>query len=72
MTKFDTVFTLAELKDGARFGLELEADNVEDIIAEGKPCQEHFLGTDVQEWLSKFTAVTSDNVGEYFPTWDEE
>lgn len=72
MTKFGTVFTLAELVEGEFFGLELEAGTVSDIIEAGKPRHEHFIGTDVQEWLSKFTAVTSDNLGEYFPTWDEE
>lgn len=71
MAKFDTVFTLAELVEGEFFGLELDADNVETIIEAGKPRHEFYLGTDVSEWLSKFTAVTSDNVGEYFPTWDD-
>ena len=71
MTKFDTVFTLAELVEGEFFGLELDADNVETIIEAGKPRHEFYLGTDVAEWLSKFTAVTSDNLGEYFPTWDD-
>lgn len=72
MTKFDTVFTLAELQEGAFFGLELDADNVAEIIEAGKARHEFYIGTDVSEWLSKFTAVTSDNVGEYFPTWDFE
>ena len=72
MTKFDTVFTLAELVEGEFFGLELDADNVDTIIEAGKPRHEFYIGTDVAEWLSKFTAVTSDNLGEYFPTWDEE
>lgn len=71
MTKFDTVFTLAELVEGEFFGLELDADNVETIIEAGKPRHEFYIGTDVAEWLSKFTAVTSDNLGEYFPTWDD-
>lgn len=72
MTKFDTVFTLAELVEGEFFGLELDADNVEEIIEAGKARHEFYIGTDVKEWLSKFTAVTSDNLGEYFPTWDDE
>lgn len=72
MTKFDTVFTLAELVDGEFFGLELEANNVEKIIGEGKARHEFYIGTDVAEWLSKFTAVTHDNLGEYFPTWDDD
>lgn len=71
MSKFDTVFTLAELVEGEFFGLELEADNVEEIIEAGKARHEFYIGTDVKEWLSKFTAVTSDNLGEYFPTWDD-
>lgn len=72
MTKFDTVFTLAELVEGEFFGLELDADNVETIIEAGKPRHEFYIGTDVAEWLSKFTAVTHDNLVEYFPTWDDE
>lgn len=72
MTKFSTVFTLSELVEGEFFGLELDADNVEKIIGEGKARHEFYLGTDVAEWLSKFTAVTHDNLGEYFPTWDDE
>lgn len=72
MTKFSTVFTLSELVGGEFFGLELDADNVETIIEAGKPRHEFYLGTDVAEWLSKFTAVTHDNLGEYFPTWDDE
>lgn len=72
MTKFSTVFTLAELVEGEFFGLELDADNVETIIEAGKPRHEFYIGTDVAKWLSKFTAVTSDNLGEYFPTWDDE
>lgn len=72
MAKFDKVFTLAELVEGEFFGLELDANNVEKIIGEGKARHEFYIGTDVAEWLSKFTAVTHDNLGEYFPTWDDE
>lgn len=72
MTKFGTVFTLAELVEGEFFGLELDANNVEKIIGEGKARHEFYIGTDVAEWLSEFTAVTSDNLGDYFPTWDDE
>lgn len=71
MTKFSTVFTLSELVEGEFFGLELDANNVEKIIGEGKARHEFYIGTDVAEWLSKFTAVTHDNLGEYFPTWDD-
>lgn len=68
----NSVFTLDELLGGEYFGLVVTDRGIEQALSYAKRDNDFYIGTDVHEWLNNMEIVRKENLGEYFPLFDEE